>query len=206
MRNLRNGQGRGGGVRCFSATHAPRLLLKFGGFFSVSYRPLHKAHWLVHVALNPVNHSTLTGDEPKMEGGREENGKKETAGAVMLLCEGMCVFHTFRALLWYLTAFLVSTFAASTWSTAFDTFASMLSMMSPWNTNTHDQREPHTHTLNNMYYSTLLTHNSLIVALLTFRLFPLHKIAEPMAPQSSDSVLKVSVVCFLVAAEGTIRN
>lgn len=90
---MRNGRGRGGGVIYVSATHALRLLLIFGGFFSVGYRPLDKAHRLVHVALNPVNNSTLTGDEPEMEEDRKKERERkrrkreETAGAVMLLCD-----------------------------------------------------------------------------------------------------------------------
>lgn len=43
-----------------AATHTSSLLLKLCRFLSVCYSPLHKAHWLVHVAFNPVNHPTLT--------------------------------------------------------------------------------------------------------------------------------------------------
>lgn len=39
---------------------------------------------------------------------------------------------TFRALVWYLTAFLVCSFATVTWSTDLVTFCSMLFTMSPW--------------------------------------------------------------------------
>lgn len=40
-------------------THTASLLLKLCSFFSVCNSALHKAHRLVHVALDPVNHSTL---------------------------------------------------------------------------------------------------------------------------------------------------
>lgn len=40
-------------------THPASLLLEFGCFLGVGHRPLDKAHWLVHVALNPVNHAPL---------------------------------------------------------------------------------------------------------------------------------------------------
>lgn len=39
---------------------------------------------------------------------------------------------TLRALVWYLTAFLVCSLATVTWSTDLDTFCSMLLTMSPW--------------------------------------------------------------------------
>lgn len=42
------------------ATHTSSLLLKLCCFLCVCYCPLHKAHRLVHVAFNSVNHSTLT--------------------------------------------------------------------------------------------------------------------------------------------------
>lgn len=38
---------------------------------------------------------------------------------------------TLRALVWYLTAFLVCSLATNMWSTDLDTFCSMLSTMSP---------------------------------------------------------------------------
>lgn len=43
-----------------AGTHASSFLLKLCRFLSVSYSPLHKAHRLVHVAFNSIDHSTLT--------------------------------------------------------------------------------------------------------------------------------------------------
>lgn len=43
-----------------AGTHTSSFLLKLCGFLSVGYGPLHKAHRLVHVAFDPIDHSTLT--------------------------------------------------------------------------------------------------------------------------------------------------
>lgn len=43
-----------------AGTHAPSFLLKLCRFLSVGYSPLHKAHRLVHVAFDSIDHSTLT--------------------------------------------------------------------------------------------------------------------------------------------------
>lgn len=42
-----------------AGTHASSFLLKLCGFLSVGYGPLHKAHRLVHVAFDSIDHSTL---------------------------------------------------------------------------------------------------------------------------------------------------
>lgn len=131
-------------------THTPSLLLKFCCFFSVSNGSLHETHWLVHVVLNPINHATLCwilGDEErskkrtKRKGG-EKKGREKQQKPQSLSASGEV--HTFRALLWYLTAFLVSSLAASTWSTALPTFTSMLSTMLPWNIKTNTMMKTQT--------------------------------------------------------------
>lgn len=70
--------------KCFTlVTHTSSFLLKFCSFLSVRYSPLHKAHWLVHVAFNPVNHSTLTqGTVSKlMKSNKWRNGFQKYVGA-----------------------------------------------------------------------------------------------------------------------------
>lgn len=43
-----------------AGTHTSSFLLKLCSFLSVGYGPLHKAHRLVHVAFDSIDHSTLT--------------------------------------------------------------------------------------------------------------------------------------------------
>ncbi len=52
------------------SAYPARLLLEFGCLLGVGHCPLYKAHWLVHVALNSVNHATLD------EGGTRQNTKR----------------------------------------------------------------------------------------------------------------------------------
>lgn len=66
-------------------THTSGLLLKLCGFLSVCYRSFHKPHWLVHVTLNPVNHSALTRGgtlkekKPMQWGWKREEERREEA-------------------------------------------------------------------------------------------------------------------------------
>lgn len=48
-----------GAILGATSTHATCFLLKLCGFLGVCHGPLHEAHRLVHVALDPVNHPTL---------------------------------------------------------------------------------------------------------------------------------------------------
>lgn len=55
------------------STYSARLLLEFGCLFGVGHCSLYKAHRLVHVALNSVNHTTLEDGRTRWNKAREEN-------------------------------------------------------------------------------------------------------------------------------------
>ena len=61
-------------------THTTSLLLELRRLLRVSHRPLDEAHRLVHVALNPVNHSALMGGGRRREEREGRGGKKKKAG------------------------------------------------------------------------------------------------------------------------------
>lgn len=66
-------------------------------------------------------------------------------------CSRWLNYITLRALVWYLTAFLVCSFATIMWSSVLDTFCSMLFTISPWKTTQQSVR----------YRATLKEHISL---------------------------------------------
>lgn len=121
---------RGEAVRPMRAdAHPPSFTLVLYGLFGICHCSLHKAHWLVHVVLNTVNHGSLC---PRGRGEGDKRQAREKArdgkvGSPLRAAKSL----TFRAWPLYFTARFVSSRAFSTWSTVCMTFNSMLSNISP---------------------------------------------------------------------------
>lgn len=81
-------------------------------------------------ALCGLNVSTVK-RKKKCNVSTKQAEKKNIRGHIRW-CNSWWNHITFRALVWYLTAFLVCSWATDTWSTDLDTFCSMLLTMSPW--------------------------------------------------------------------------